>query len=129
MASIEARPTGRSSSSFDQNSATRIISALFNDTGAGAPPVLFVGGDFASAGTLSTHSLARWGCPWPSQCYANCDGSNIPPVLNVQDFSCFLGRWANNDTYANCDLSTVAPVLNVQDFTCFLNAFARGCGI
>jgi predicted outer membrane repeat protein len=29
--------------------------------------------------------------------------------------------------YANCDNSTIAPVLNVQDFACFLNKFAAGC--
>jgi hypothetical protein len=28
---------------------------------------------------------------------------------------------------ANCDASTAAPVLNVNDFTCFLNKFAAGC--
>jgi hypothetical protein len=60
-------------------------------------------------------------------CYANCDGSTTPPILNVQDFSCFLNAFAAGDTYANCDLSTTAPILNVQDFSCFLNAFAAGC--
>ena len=29
--------------------------------------------------------------------------------------------------YANCDGSTVAPVLNVQDFGCFLQKYAGGC--
>jgi hypothetical protein len=29
--------------------------------------------------------------------------------------------------YANCDASTIAPVLNVNDFVCFLNRFAAGC--
>jgi hypothetical protein len=29
--------------------------------------------------------------------------------------------------YANCDGSTVAPVLNVDDFTCFINSYAQGC--
>ncbi len=29
--------------------------------------------------------------------------------------------------YANCDDSTAAPVLNVADFTCFLGRFAAGC--
>jgi len=29
--------------------------------------------------------------------------------------------------YANCDSSTAPPVLNVQDFTCFLQKFAAGC--
>ena len=29
--------------------------------------------------------------------------------------------------YANCDGSTTPPVLNVLDFTCFLNKFAAGC--
>jgi hypothetical protein len=60
-------------------------------------------------------------------CYANCDGSSIPPVLNVLDFNCFLNRFATGASYANCDGSTVAPVLNVLDFNCFLNRFAAGC--
>jgi len=60
-------------------------------------------------------------------CYANCDSSTTPPVLNVLDFSCFLNRFAAGDTYANCDGSTQPPALNVQDFSCFLNAFAAGC--
>ena len=60
-------------------------------------------------------------------CYANCDGSTTPPVLNVADFSCFLTKFAGNDPYANCDGSTTAPVLNVADFSCFLTKFAAGC--
>ncbi len=60
-------------------------------------------------------------------CYANCDHSTTPPVLNVLDFSCFLNKFAAGDTYANCDRSTIAPVLNVLDFSCFLNKFAAGC--
>jgi hypothetical protein len=60
-------------------------------------------------------------------CYANCDGSTTPPVLNVSDFSCFLNRFAAGDPYANCDGSTTPPVLNVSDFSCFLNSFATGC--
>ncbi|MBL9032620.1 MAG: immunoglobulin domain-containing protein [Phycisphaerae bacterium] len=60
-------------------------------------------------------------------CYPNCDGSTVAPILNVNDFTCFLNKFAANDTYANCDGSTTAPVLNVNDFTCFLNKFAAGC--
>ncbi|MBL9030947.1 MAG: hypothetical protein JNM80_04470 [Phycisphaerae bacterium] len=60
-------------------------------------------------------------------CYANCDGSTIAPILNINDFTCFTNRFAAGDTYANCDSSTIAPVLNVNDFTCFLNRFAAGC--
>ena len=60
-------------------------------------------------------------------CYANCDGSTTPPVLNVLDFSCFLNRFAAGNSYANCDGSTAPPVLNVLDFSCFLNRFAAGC--
>jgi hypothetical protein len=60
-------------------------------------------------------------------CYPNCDNSTTAPVLNVQDFGCFLNRFAQGDPYANCDQSTTAPVLNVLDFSCFLNAFANGC--
>jgi aminopeptidase N len=62
-----------------------------------------------------------------TNCYANCDGSTVQPVLNVADFACFLQRFAAGDPYANCDGSTVEPVLNVADFSCFLAAFAAGC--
>ncbi len=60
-------------------------------------------------------------------CYPNCDGSTTPPVLNVNDFACFLNRFAAGDPYANCDNSTMPPTLNVLDFSCFLNKFAAGC--
>jgi hypothetical protein len=63
----------------------------------------------------------------PVPCYANCDSSTAAPVLNVNDFLCFLNRFAQGDTYANCDRSTNAPVLNVLDFSCFLNLLAAGC--
>lgn len=60
-------------------------------------------------------------------CYANCDGSAISPILNANDFQCFLNRFAAGDSYANCDGSTNLPVLTVNDFQCFLNSFAAGC--
>jgi hypothetical protein len=60
-------------------------------------------------------------------CYANCDASTAAPVLNVNDFTCFLNRFAAGDAYANCDNSSAAPTLNVLDFACFLNKFAAGC--
>ncbi len=66
------------------------------------------------------------GCPAPCG-YANCDGSTTPPVLNINDFSCFLNRFATGDVYANCDQSTTPPVLNVLDFACFMNTYAKGC--
>ncbi len=66
------------------------------------------------------------GCPAPCG-YANCDASTTPPILNVNDFSCFLNRFSNGDPWANCDQSTTPPVLNVLDFSCFMNAFAKGC--
>jgi hypothetical protein len=76
-------------------------------------------------------------CPPPPQpCYANCDQSTVAPVLNVDDFTCFINEFASAQGlphqqqvshYANCDGSTVAPALNVDDFTCFINAFAEGC--
>jgi hypothetical protein len=62
-----------------------------------------------------------------SSCYANCDGSASVPVLNVNDFTCFLNRFGAGEPYANCDGSTAAPVLNVNDFVCFLGKFAAGC--
>ncbi|MBL9031921.1 MAG: hypothetical protein JNM80_09465 [Phycisphaerae bacterium] len=64
-------------------------------------------------------------CPGP--CYANCDGSTTTPLLNINDFVCFLNTFAAADPYANCDGSTIAPVLNANDFVCYLNRFGAGC--
>jgi hypothetical protein len=60
-------------------------------------------------------------------CYPNCDSSTVAPILNVNDFTCFLNKFSAADPYANCDGSTTPPVLNVNDFTCFLNRFVAGC--
>jgi hypothetical protein len=60
-------------------------------------------------------------------CYANCDNSTTSPILNANDFQCFLNEFAAGNTAANCDGSTTPPVLNANDFQCFLNAYAAGC--
>jgi len=60
-------------------------------------------------------------------CYANCDGSTVPPNLNINDFICFQTRFAAADPYANCDGSTVPPVLNISDYICFQQKFTAGC--
>ena len=60
-------------------------------------------------------------------CYANCDHSTVTPVLNVNDFQCFMNAYAAGESYANCDQSTIPPVLNVNDFNCFLNKYGAGC--
>ncbi len=78
------------------------------------------GGSFIVAGGF-------WAAPAAPPCYANCDASTVPPILNVNDFNCFLNRFTAADPYANCDGSTTPPVLNVNDFICFLNRFAAGC--
>jgi uncharacterized membrane protein len=70
---------------------------------------------------------AGWIVTLPSTCYANCDGSNAPPVLNVLDFVCFGQQFAAGNPLANCDASTTPPVLNVLDFACFQTRFAAGC--
>ena len=60
-------------------------------------------------------------------CYANCDQSTVAPILNVNDFMCFMNLWAAADPYANCDHNDVPPPLNANDFQCFLNVYAAGC--
>ncbi len=60
-------------------------------------------------------------------CYVNCDNSTAAPVINTNDFQCFLNRFAEQNCYANCDGSTSPPLLNANDFQCFLNRYAAGC--
>jgi hypothetical protein len=80
-------------------------------------------GQNSSSGADRAFAIA----PGQATCYANCDSSTQSPVLNVQDFNCFLQRYAASDPYANCDGSTVSPTLNVLDFTCFLQKYTTGC--
>jgi hypothetical protein len=84
---------------------------------------LVAGGMFMRAGSSYTPYLAQLAC----SCWANCDNSTTPPILNINDFQCFLNNYAAGTQYANCDNSTVAPVLNVNDFQCFVNKYAAGC--
>jgi hypothetical protein len=53
--------------------------------------------------------------------------SGVMPVLNANDFVCFLNRFGAGEAWANCDGSTNQPVLNVADFVCFMNKYAAGC--
>jgi hypothetical protein len=92
----------------------------FPNGGFAYPNLTF--GSEAVRATACTRAVSN-----PPTCYANCDASTLPPVLNVNDFTCFLNKYAANDPYANCDASTIAPVLNVNDFTCFTNRYAAGC--
>jgi hypothetical protein len=92
----------------------------------GLPDELWISGDFLTAGPWPSFGAARFGCPGPP-CYANCDGSSIAPVLNINDFLCFINRFQAQDPYANCDGSSADPFLNVADFNCFLNRFTAGC--
>ena len=90
------------------------------------PEPLFLGGTAFPAGWRHgfTSYMITGG---PAPCYANCDASTTPPVLNVSDFVCFLNAFAAGDPSANCDNSTTPPTLNILDFVCFLGRFTAGC--
>jgi hypothetical protein len=93
-------------------------------------------GSYGSSIPFSGIDVANADNTQTSFCYANCDHSTTPPVLNVEDFVCFINEFANGLAlssaqqivhYANCDNSTTDPVLNVEDFICFIDQFAQGC--
>jgi hypothetical protein len=88
-------------------------------------PTLLISGDFVRAhGGIAPDLVMLVGCPG---CPANCDGSTIPPILNIDDFTCFINKFAAQDPYANCNDSFNFPYFNIDDFTCFINRFAAGC--
>jgi hypothetical protein len=60
-------------------------------------------------------------------CYANCDGSTTPPVLNVNDLVCFMTRYAAGDPWANCSTADTRRSPRASDFLCFLERFQAGC--
>jgi hypothetical protein len=63
---------------------------------------------------------------WIWVCFADCSHGGPPPILNVQDFGCYLYFFALGVPQANCDLSTAPPVLNVNDFNVLINSFWSG---
>jgi len=93
--------------------------ASFSITNVILSPAALIGYLRFSSGTATISRV--------NYCQANCDGSTVAPILNVNDFTCFLNKYAAADPSANCDCSTVEPVLNINDFTCFLNKYAAGC--
>jgi hypothetical protein len=63
-----------------------------------------------------------------SPCYADCDSSTGPGVLDIFDFLCFQNRFAAGAPYAcDCDTTTGLGTCDVFDFLCFQNQFAAGC--
>jgi hypothetical protein len=85
---------------------------------------VYVVGYGTNSSTGQTEAL-MWKSPIP--CYANCDRSTAPPVLNVNDFTCFLNAFAAGLPYANCDGRCAAPTYSVTDFQCFMDLYAAGC--
>jgi hypothetical protein len=46
-------------------------------------------------GVLGPNVLGdTWTFGTPRPCYVNCDGSTAPPVLNINDFLCFMSRYS-----------------------------------
>ena len=61
-------------------------------------------------------------------CYADCDQSTGPGILDLFDFLCFQNSFVNGEPYAcDCDTSTGNGVCDLFDFLCFQNAFVGGC--
>jgi hypothetical protein len=61
-------------------------------------------------------------------CYADCDNASTPkggpPVLDIDDFICYMTHFALDDLYANCNNDAE---LDIDDFICFQTAYALGC--
>jgi hypothetical protein len=96
----------------------------------------FPGTNHTSPGAVRVMANALRYAGGLTACYPNCDGSTVAPILNVEDFTCFINAFATGlglphaeqvAHYANCDGSTTSPALNVEDFICFIDAFAAGC--
>lgn len=119
-----AQPFAIAQHSFPCGGATDIAAGNLNLGGALGQSLA---GDVSAPPYSLTTGFWTGGEPGAPPCYANCDGSTNIPVLNVNDFTCFLNHYAAASSLANCDGSTTAPVLNVNDFTCFLNSYAQGC--
>ncbi|MFN0133347.1 MAG: hypothetical protein ACKVW3_12575 [Phycisphaerales bacterium] len=90
--------------------------AVYDD---GRGPSLFHSGNLNGVGGLPQAGMKQLvSCP---NCYADCDNNQR---LDVNDFMCFVTKYAQKDPYANCD---VGAVVDPSDFMCFLAKYAAGC--
>ena len=97
-------------------------------TGFAGPGRLFIVGDhnmltetLINANLTLATNMVAWACDAPSICYADCEGDGD---LDVFDFLCFQGAFANQDPYADCEQD---GDWDVFDFLCFQGLFANGC--
>ncbi len=102
---------------------------VFDEDGPGPNPGgLYVGGNFDTAGGIPSRGIARWGCPLPPRCDANCSGDFHPVtgqhILSVTDFACFQTRYVLSDESADCNAD---GVFTIADFGCFQTGFVSGC--
>ena len=96
--------------------------AVFDDDGPGPQrPALYAAGQFTQAGGISSGYIARWGCPPPPPCKADCDGSG---ALDIFDFLCFVNAFNAGEPVADCNAD---GAMDLFDFLCFTNAFNAGC--
>ncbi len=81
-----------------------------------------------TGGTFTLHGGFLAGAGVVQECYADCDQSTGPGVLDIFDFLCFGNEFASGTPYAcDCDVSTGPGVCDIFDFLCFGNAFSAGC--
>ena len=92
--------------------------------GSGFADSTTLGGDVSAArcwtvggGGISPGLAQYVGCI--GQNYADCDGNG---TRNVNDFMCFINKYATRDPYADCDMN---GYINAADFMCFLNKFVQ----
>ncbi len=82
---------------------------------------LIVGGLFGQAGEIISPHLARYGCPPPPLCVADCDASG---ALSIDDFICFQTVFVLGEAKADCDGN---GSLSIDDYVCYQAHFAMGC--
>ena len=72
---------------------------------------------------MPANGIARWRCE--PTCYADCDTSTGPGVLDIFDYLCFQNSFVNSEPYAcDCDPD---PACHIFDFLCFQDVFVGGC--
>jgi trimeric autotransporter adhesin len=115
-----ARWDGQTWSPLGHGIRSVVDMTVFDD---GRGPSLFMAGFDVNPGGALARGVVQWvGCH--NQCYADCDNSLTHPRLNVEDFSCFINKFAIDDPYADCNQDGQRTI---ADFACFIQRFNENC--
>jgi hypothetical protein len=113
-------------SGLDDGARAMIVFDDDGDDPESDPPGLYVGGEFTTAGSMSSEYIAKWGCLGDEPCFGDLDGDDD---VDLADLSILLAHYGmtSGATYQDGDLDGDEDV-DLLDLAALLSVYGTTCG-